>query len=306
MKSSSKKKSKIFLMSIFLPILLLSNDKTISLKYPIKYIGSLQNDYGQNNNSSGGYANNNRSTNGGNAEIMTETLKNKFEIESDESIFQKTINSRDKYNKLLNETIHLDYLLTPEIRPLKSIDTLHIHPNHITTIVLPIDIELRTAKASFPTDVFELNENTVLIKPNRDFNTGNIVITATNKNKNYVFNFILRKIEISFVSFDSDYNKYLIEDNYLSLIYQYERKKIEDKFDILQKYIQVNDIKSYDLDKVFQKEGDFDMLISNDITYYIIKDSRFGDINYADINFRIDTKYNFAEKSNKVKRISNE
>jgi hypothetical protein len=306
MKLNSKKYSKALLMSIFLPLLLLSNDKTISLKYPIKDIGSLQNDYGQNNNSGGGYANNNRNNSGGSAEIMAETLKNKFEIESDESIFQKTINSRDKYNKLLNETIHLDYMLNPETRPLKSIDTLYIHPNHITTIVLPLDMELKTAKASFQTDVFELNENTVLIKPNRDFNTGNIVVTATNKNKNYVFNFILRKIEVSFVSFDSDYNKYLIENNYLSLIYQYERKKTEDKFEILQKYIQVNDIKSYDLDKVFQKEGDFDILMSNGIAYYIIKDSRFGEINYADINFRIDTKYSFAEKSNKVKRISNE
>lgn len=299
-----KLKNKI---SIALAILLVSSiglkAEQISLKYPIKDLDPNQIEKG-NNNSGGGYASNNKSN--GKETIFDETHKNNFEINSDEAIYQKIINSRDKYNKLLNETLNLEYMMNPEIRPFKSMDSIFIHPNHITTIVLPTDIELKTAKASFRADVFDLSENSILIKPDRDFNTGNIVVTATNKKENFIFNIFIRKIEIPFVSFDSDYNKYLIENNYLSLIYQYERKNIEDKFAIVQKYLKTNNIKSDDLGVVFSNEGDYDMMIYKGVTYYIIRDSRFGTINYGDVDLRVDTKYTFAEESNKIKRLRNE
>lgn len=301
-----KLKNKI---SLAVAILIVSSlglkaSENINLKYPIKDLNAGQVEQQGAGNNGGGYANNNNT--GGKDSIVDETFKNNFEINSDEAIFQKTINSRDKYNKLLNETLNLEYMMTPEIRPFKSIDSIFIHPNHITTIVLPTDVELKTAKASFKTDVFDLNENSILIKPDRDFNTGNIVVTATNKKENFIFNIFIRKIEIPFVSFDSDYNKYLIENNFLSLIYQYERKQIDDKFEIVQKYLKTNNIKSADLEKVFQKEGDFDMMMYKGVTYYIIRDSRFGSINYGDVDLRVDTKYTFAEESNKIKRLRNE
>lgn len=290
-------------LSIFLlltPLLLISADKSISLEYPIKDIPqSMQNG---NNNNNNGYNTKNTGNDIDN-NIVKATNKNNFELNADEAIFQKSINSRDRYNKLLNETINLDYMMTPETRPFKTMDMLYVHPNHITTIILPEDIELMTAKASFKTDVFEMNQNSLLLKPNKDFNTGNIVVTATNKGENFIFNIVVRKIENVLVTFDSDYNKYLIENNYLSLVYQYERKNIEDKFEILQKYLSLNKIKSYDLDKIFQEDGDYDMLTYRGITYYIIKDEKFGNINYGDINFRIDTKYKISTSSNKVRGI---
>lgn len=296
---------KAILILLLIQISLIANDKTISLKYPIKDLPTTSNNgQGGYNNQGGGYSNSTQNNNNSNDNmVLQETYKNNFEMNADEAIFQKTINSRDRYNKLLNETLNLDYMMTPEVRPFKSTDTIFIHPNHITTIVLPVDIQLKVAKASFPTDVFDLNENSVLIKPGRDFSTGNIVITATNLKENFIFNILVRKIETSIVFFDSDYHKYLIEDNYLSLIYQYERKTIDDKFNVIQNYLKINNIKSYDLDKIFTKEGDFDMVIFKGVTYYIIRDSRFGNINYGNIDFRVDTKYTFSSESNKVKGL---
>lgn len=295
---------KAILILLLIQMALTANDKTISLKYPIKDLPTTSNNGQGYNNQGGGYSNSTQNNNNGNDNmVLQETYKNNFEMNADEAIFQKTINSRDRYNKLLNETLNLDYMMTPEVRPFKSTDTIFIHPNHITTIVLPVDIQLKVAKASFPTDVFDLNENSVLIKPGRDFNTGNIVITATNLKENFIFNILVRKIETSIVFFDSDYHKYLIEDNYLSLIYQYERKTIDDKFNVIQNYLKINNIKSYDLDKIFTKEGDFDMVTFKGVTYYIIRDSRFGNINYGDIDFRVDTKYTFSSESNKVKGL---
>lgn len=289
-------KLKINLVTALLFVTSLYAEKTITLKYPIK---ELPANYESSNNS---YSNSNNKDNN----IVSETLKNNFEMNSDETIFQKTINDRDKYNKMLNETLNLDYMMDVSTRPFKTIDTLYVHPNHITTIVLPEDLELKTGKSSFKTDLFELNENSILIKPNRDFSTGNIVITATNKKENYIMNIILKKIEKSIVSFDSDYNKYLIEDNYLSLIYKYERKNIVDKFEILQKYIKLNKISPNDLERIFSVEGSYDMMMFDGITYYIIRDERLGTLNYADINFRIDTKYSLGERSIKVKGVMNE
>ena len=295
---------KAILILLLIQMALTANDKTISLKYPIKDLPTTSNNGQGYNNQGGGYSNSTQNNNNGNDNmVLQETYKNNFEMNADEAIFQKTINSRDRYNKLLNETLNLDYMMTPEVRPFKSTDTIFIHPNHITTIVLPVDIQLKVAKASFPTDVFDLNENSVLIKPGRDFSTGNIVITATNLKENFIFNILVRKIETSIVFFDSDYHKYLIEDNYLSLIYQYERKTIDDKFNVIQNYLKINNIKSYDLDKIFTKEGDFDMVTFKGVTYYIIRDSRFGNINYGDIDFRVDTKYTFSSESNKVKGL---
>lgn len=284
------------LFFIILPVMLFSADKTISLQYPIKDLPQANT-----NNNNGGYSSNNNSSTSMEKAIVDETSKNNFEMNADETIFQKTINDTDRYNKMLSETLSLEYLMTPEVRPFKSMDTIYIHPNHITTIVLPEDVELKTAKSSFPTELFELNENSILIKPSRAFNTGNIVITATNKKENYLFNILVRKIENSIVSFDNDYNKYLIENNYLSLVYKYERKQIEGKYEILQKYLKLNNIKSYDLDVLFEKEGDYDMLISKGITYYIIRDDRFGYINYGDVNFRVDTKYSISQESHRIK-----
>ena len=206
---------KAILILLLIQMALTANDKTISLKYPIKDLPTTSNNGQGYNNQGGGYSNSTQNNNNGNDNmVLQETYKNNFEMNADEAIFQKTINSRDRYNKLLNETLNLDYMMTPEVRPFKSTDTIFIHPNHITTIVLPVDIQLKVAKASFPTDVFDLNENSVLIKPGRDFNTGNIVITATNLKENFIFNILVRKIETSIVFFDSDYHKYLIEDNH--------------------------------------------------------------------------------------------
>ncbi|WP_152633050.1 hypothetical protein [Aliarcobacter butzleri] len=300
----SNKLSLLLIVSLLSTTQLLSNDKSISLKYPIKDLPMGNVSSNPQNQGGGGYSNSTQNNNNSREiNVYEETYKNNFEMNADEAIFQNTINSRDKFNKLLSETLNIDYMMTPEVRPFKTTDTIFVHPHHITTIVLPVDIELKVAKASFPTDVFDLNENSILIKPGREFHTGNIVVTATNKNENFIFNILIKKIETSFVHFDSDYNKYLIEDNYLSLIYQYERKNLDDKFNVLQNYLKTNNIKSDDLSRIFTNEGDYDMLMFKGVTYYIIKDSRFGNINYGDVDFRVDTKYTFAESSNKIQGL---
>ncbi len=102
-----KNKAFYLIFTLLLSSCSLFAEQSISLKYPIKDLGSGQVDSPKQGD--GGHRNSN--SNSGDSDlslILQETEKNNFEMNSDEAIFQKAINSRDRYNKLLNETLNLE------------------------------------------------------------------------------------------------------------------------------------------------------------------------------------------------------
>lgn len=288
---------KFFLLSLFLVFSLndiyAKENTTTTLMYPSKeIIGG-----GQNGN------NNGKNTNTGEEE---ETRTNNFESTLNEALAQKMINSKDKFEKVLSETLNVEYLMQPVDRPLKAVDTLYVHPNFLTTILLPSKYKLHSGKASFKTDTFELQENSIILKPNKNFTTGNIIITATDYDKNITINIVLKKIETSLATFDMDYKKYIVDKNYLSLVYNYTEKKTLDNFVILKHYMKINGIENSQLKNIFAHDGDYDMVIYDGITYYLIRDDKYNVLNFAEVNLRISTEYSISTRSNKIEGLSNE
>ena len=288
---------RFFLFSLFLVFLqdnIYAKENTnYTLMYPSKEIMGG----GQNTN------NNGKNTNSGD-EIETRT--NNFESTVNEALAQKMINSKDKFEKVLSETLNIEYLMQPVDRPLKAIDTLYVHPNFLTTILLPSKYKLHSGKASFKTDTFELHENSIVLKPNKNFTTGNIIITATDYDKNIIINIVLKKIETSLTTFDMDYKKYIVDKNYLSLVYNYIEKKTLDDFIILKHYMKINGIENSQLKNIFIHNGDYDMVMYDGITYYLIRDDKYNVLNFAEVNLRISTEYSISTRSNKIEGLTNE
>lgn len=252
----------------------------------------------------GGTNGNNSGKNNSNEEDETRT--NNFESTLNEALAQKMINAKDKFEKVLSETLNVEYLMQPVDRPLKAVDTLYVHPNFLTTILLPSKYRLHSGKASFKTDTFELQENSIILKPNKNFTTGNIIITATDFDRNITINIVLKKIETSLTTFDMDYKRYIVDKNYLSLVYNYTEKKTLDNFVILKHYMKINGIENSQLKNIFAHDGDYDMVIYDGITYYLIRDDKYNMLNFAEVNLRISTEYSISTKSNKIEGLSND
>lgn len=230
-----------------------------------------------------------------------ELQKDRFELDMSQNVAKGVIDKSDRYTKILTETIDLNLLVNTSVRQIKATDTIYIHPHFITTIAFPPKTEIIYMKSSVPLDTFNYSSNLLMIQPTKDFVNGNLLITYRDNQKTYYTNIIIQKYT-QMVFKDEYFNRYVIDDNYLSLNYQYVSNVNYNEIDILKKYFQLNGDNAI---KHFKKNGDYDMILINGVSYYVIRDNNFGSIDYMNTRFTISQNYSYGDKSVVNKRIDN-
>lgn len=225
-------------------------------------------------------------------------LKDRFELNINNDIAKEVLLHKDNYTKVLTETFDLNLLVDSITRVIKNVDTLYIHPHFLTTINLPDETEIVYAKSSVEMFVFDFSRNLLMIQPQKDFVNGNILLTYRDSNRVYYMNLILYKYTQK--PFDEKLNKYVADDNYLSLNYKYIKNEEINAINILKHYLKLN---GDNIVYAFKKDGDYDVIQLGGVSYFIVRDSQFGSVDYKGVRFSVSTKYMPNEKTLKNKKI---
>lgn len=213
-----------------------------------------------------------------------------FQLTIDPNAVKEVRKGKQKYENLMRHT-EIDYLIAPEQRILKDVDVISVHPQFISTLTFPSQIKILSAQSSTPMNLMQFKQNVLLLQPDASFGYGNVFITYQSETKNYSMNLLIKN--------------YDEREGALKIAYQYswdDDAKI-DYVGVLKHYLALNGDKSL---KTLKKDGDHDVIVLNNITYYIIRDSINGNIDYGNQRFNISTRYEFSNKSAKDKRSSND
>jgi hypothetical protein len=200
---------------------------------------------------------------------------------------------------ILSEIFDTDILMQPITRVIRAIDTIGITPEYITTILMPSNITIMEAQASFDAALLERKQNLLRLRPKRKgFASGNIVLTLSDGNKNYEMTIIVNRYyqqdcQINDGGYickkmrqvwtqDKNSKSYAYAFNNLSLYYHYISPSILDPLDAIAEY---EKLKKKRLN--IKSDGDFDMFVFRGISYKIIRDDTHGDIYYRAHKYRV-------------------
>lgn len=208
-----------------------------------------------------------------------------FQLTIDPNAVKEVRKNKQKYENLMKNT-EIEYLIAPEQRVLKDVDVISLHPQFISTLTFPSQIKILSAQTSIPVSTLQFQQNVILIQPEIAFGYGNIFITYQSETKNYSMNLLIKNYDES--------------EGALKIAYQYtwDNDTKIDYVSVLKHYLALNGEKPL---KSLKKDGDHDVIILNGITYYIIKDSVNGNIDYGNQRFNISTRYELANQSAKEK-----
>jgi hypothetical protein len=182
------------------------------------------------------------------------------------------IKNVQKLDKNLKETFDRfdDALVNykPLIRPISTVDQIMLHPYFTTTILLPKGSVISFVDVSTQMEVLKWDQNTVLIRPKKDFTIANFTIIYSLGEKNYVMNVL---------------SKY------------YERKDKEDRLNLVYSYRDVSKLDDLEVVQIYAKvygelpKKNYNYVYIDDILYRIIQDAKFGKVMIEGKKFRVDT-----------------
>ena len=217
-----------------------------------------------------------------------EIKQKEFQLTIDPNAVKEVRKNKQKYENMVKNT-EIEYLIAPEQKTLKDVDVISIHPQFITTLTFPAQIKILSAQASVNMNSMQFQQNVLLIQPAISFGYGNIFITYQSETKNYTMNLIIKNYEE--------------KEGPLKIAYQYDwnnDNKI-DSITVLNHYKKLNGDHKL---KNLKKDGDHDVIILNGVTYYIIRDSINGEVDYGYQKFHVSTRYEYANPSAKDKLSS--
>ena len=216
-------------------------------------------------------------------------LRDRFELNLDIPSTKTVYSRKKRYESAMNGTLDLHILQEPILKPIQNTDMLYVHPKFLTTILFPDSLKITFARASFNPNVFEYSENMIMIQPGKKFDEGNIVVTLTDKNRNYMVNIVLQKFDANMVMYDNYFKRYASKDKtYLSIYYRYILPPKYSKVKLLQYYMKLSGLqKGKDMKRRFPKNGDSDSFVVQGIPFYITRDDKFGDVEFENLSFRI-------------------
>lgn len=198
---------------------------------------------------------------------------------------------KQNYNRIMQDTAGLEYFIGVNNRQLRDVDSIALHPQFLTTIRLPVDTEIVFVQASQDFKQINTTANMLILQPNANFLDGNIFISYKNKNKNFALNLIAKR-----------YNK---REGALVLNHSYFYDIGTNDVDILRIYERLNGDRAL---LALTQNGDYDTIMINNITYFIIRDDKLGKIEYGSTNevrrYTISTKYTPQDKSLKSVNVS--
>ena len=206
---------------------------------------------------------------------------------------------RRQRNLVLAEMFDPDILMQPVVRVIRAIDSIGVTPGYITTILFPNEMEIKDAKTSFDAPLLEFKNNLLRFRPNaKTFYAGNMVITLSDGQKNYEMSiqvsryyqkdctvkndqYVCWKMKKEWTKSKSS-KAYPYAYNNLSVYYTYKNAKILEPLDIISIY---EKLKGHPLS--LKKDGDFDVVMYDGISYRIIRDDTFGEIYYRAHKYRV-------------------
>jgi len=214
-------------------------------------------------------------------------------------LYKESQIKRTQRKMVLSEIFDPDVLMQPVTRVIRAIDSIGVTPEYITTILFPNEMEIKDAKTSFDAPLLEFNKNLLRFRPNQEtFHAGNMVITLSDGQKNYEMSiqisryyqkdctvkndqYICWKMRKDWTKSKSS-KAYPYAYNNLSIYYTYKNAKILEPMDIISIY---EKLKGHPLD--LKKDGDFDVVMYDNISYRIIRDDTFGEIYYRAHKYRV-------------------
>ncbi|MBD3822994.1 MAG: hypothetical protein IE916_00600 [Epsilonproteobacteria bacterium] len=215
-------------------------------------------------------------------------IRNRFEMDLDKDVAREVTQKRDEFQRTMHRTEGLEMLMTPLEKPFKSIDSLEVTSEFTTTVFFPDRYKITGALPSEELDRLEHSANILTIKPKRNFLEGNIFVALTDGQKNTGMTINLYRHLPNRPNPDA-YSSPLAEGNqYISTMIIYIDKPNVPYEEILDAYFTLAEC---DPSLIFTEDGVFDVLIYQNVPFYIIRDDKFGFISLNDINYRIETKY---------------
>lgn len=156
----------------------------------------------------------------------------------------------------------------PEVRAISSQDSILIHPYFTTTILLPLGSEISYVDSSGESEVLKFDQNALMFRPKKNFETANLSILYSKNKQNYVMNILLNRYHRG-------------KDNQLNLIISYVDKPKLSPLEVLYTYFKENG--EY-------PNKDFSYIKIDDIYYRIVLDDKNGYINIGNKKYRVDNR----------------
>ena len=163
--------------------------------------------------------------------------KDRFEMSVDKDKIDLVKFKEKRFRELLDGTYDLSILQNPVFKVLKTVDTLYLHPNYTTLLILPKGYEITYGHSSFETRLFKISNNIISVQPMRKFQDGNMIFYLTNKTNNFVISINVREYFKNLKCINT-YGNYKCADEYFSTIYQYydePKLSLDDRLEILKK-----------------------------------------------------------------------
>ncbi len=213
-----------------------------------------------------------------------EVQKARFELNIEQKKANKIRQKIVKTKEILDGLAGVNLLQNPIFKPLKTVSTIYLHPNFITTIIFPKKFHIANKpKISFPYKTFEYDNNTIRIRPTTDTSMGNIVLSLSDGKKNYSLN-IFYKRYLPDLKCEKTQGKNC-KNNYLATVIKYVVNKNFSPFEIIEEYEKLHNVSKIDIKNnldylIYSKKGQ---------TYYIIRDDEFGTIYKDGLSLKVKT-----------------
>jgi len=230
-----------------------------------------------------------------NQQEQSSVERNHFELNIDKEILKDVEEKRADYKGLMDGTYDMDMMAQPIMRPMVSMDSIYVTTKYITTIMFPGDYAVIQAIPSFSSVHFNYSENVITIKPSASFTEGNIFVSMTDGKQNRILTINMRKFTRSLASRNKNKGLYGKNTAFVSTMYTYIDKPNVDNITILEAY---TTLFGENCGSKFTRDGAFDVFTYEDIPYYVIRDDKFGTLEFDGVNYRIANEYRaFAEES---------
>lgn len=205
---------------------------------------------------------------------------------------------REEDRKLiLGEVFDVQILMNPVKRVIRAVDSIGVSPTYITTIYFPQNMKIVNIQASFSTQILEYHQNMMRFRPKTDFYTGNMIITMTDGSKNYAMTIFVNKYFQKDCLVDK--NSYvcrritgMFKDSKGTKRYKYSYDNLASVY-MYKNPVKVDPLVAISLYERLKgrlhivREKDYVEFIYKDISYKIIKDSKFGTVYYRGAKYRV-------------------
>lgn len=208
-------------------------------------------------------------------------------------------NSRiDRFLQIKNQTIFYNYFNKPITLSLKDVNTIYIHPSYLFTIKLPENFVMEKEPImSFEPIKKAISNNFITLQVPKNFINGNMIIAASNEEKNFLITLNIRKIDFSDLVIDSQLSSLAYKGNHVSSIINFKKFNTFSIDYILDEFIKLHNLLNKgDLSDIFQKHGAYKTItLNNTHTYYIIRDDINYELEYRHVRFRVSENYDYTE-----------